>query len=513
MCKIAEILNIGTLGHMLKKSALTAARTVARVMKSSLIVGTLFVAAGSLNGSRAPSVLEKVLESGKLHMISRNGPTTYYEGSNGLVGFEYAIAKRFAKKLGVELVIHDQEDLGVMLDSVNKQDVHFAAAGLTVTPKREKKVKFADAYLDVRQQLIYQFGEAKPSSVADLEGKNIVVIGNSSHTENLRRLQREFPGLQWKERNDVEMLDLLEMVHNGEVDYTIVDSNAYELSESLYPRARVAFNIKESEHLAWAFPKQQDQSLFNKAQEFFSEVKEKGVIQDTLDTYYGHLGELDYSGAILFAHRLGSRLPTWEQKLKDAAEIYDLDWQLIAALSYQESHWNPKAKSPTGVRGFMMLTRNTAKDMGVTNRLNPDQSIIGGAKYFNSIYNRIPERIADPDRTWLALAAYNIGLGHLEDARILTEHHGGNPDKWADVSENIVLLAKRKYYKFTKHGYARGWEAVKYVQNIRNFHTIIAWNEKEKHQLLASNLATEQKFAQFSPVVTEAVKSITVSSL
>ncbi len=498
---------------MFKKSAQLAARMVARAVKSTLVLGVLFIAAGSLYSSRAPSVLEKVIESGELHMISRNGPTTYYEGPNGLVGFEYEIAQRFAKKLGVKLIIHDQEDLGAMLDSVDGQDVHFAAAGLTVTNKRQKKVKFSDAYLDVSQQLIYRFGEAKPSSIADLEGKNIVVIGNSAHTENLRRLQREYPGLQWQERSDVEMLDLLELVHNGDADYTIVDSNAYRLSESIYPRARVAFNIRESEQLAWAFPQQPDESLYNEAQNFFAEIKDKGVIEDTLDRYYGHLGELDYSGAILFAHRLGSRLPKWEQKLRDAAEIYDLDWQLLAALSYQESHWNPKAKSPTGVRGFMMLTLNTAKDVGVTNRLNADQSITGGAKYFKSIYNRIPDRIDDPDRTWLALAAYNVGFGHLEDARILTEHHGGNPDKWVDVSENLLLLAKRKYYKFTKHGYARGWEAVEYVQNIRNFHTIIAWSEKEKDQQLASNLLTKEKFANFSPVVTEAVKTITVSSL
>ena len=161
----------------------------------------------------------------------------------------------------------------------------------------------------------------------------------------------------------------------------------------------------------------------------------------------------------------------------------------------------------------MMLTLNTAKDVGVKNRLNADQSIIGGAKYFKRIYDRIPERIADPDRTWLALAAYNIGFGHLEDARILTEHHGGNPDKWADVRENLLLLAKRKYYKFTKHGYARGWEAVGYVQNIRNFHSIIAWNEKQKLEELDTNALAQQQFAQFSPVMTEAVKSIATSAM
>lgn len=496
----------------MKKSAIKFARMVFRTSKLMFMGAFLFAAASFLVASRQPTTLESILVSGELHMVSRNGPTTYYEGPNGRTGFEYSIAKRFAKHLGVELVIHDIEDLGNMIDSVNQHKFHFAAAGLTVTEKRQQKVKFATPYLDITQQLIYQQGKDRPKTAEDLVGKKLVVIGNSSHSERLRQLQREYPQLAWEERHDVEMLDLLEMVHNGEVDFTVVDSNAYEMSETIYPRARVAFDISEPQQLAWAFPADEDDSLYNEATKFFDGIITAGVVDDAINTYYGHLGELDYSGAILFAHRLGSRLPKWEERLQAAGEKYDIDWHLLAALSYQESHWNPKAKSPTGVRGFMMLTLNTAKDMGVKNRLNADQSIEGGARYFKSIHGRIPDRIAEPDRTWLALAAYNVGMGHLEDARKLTEHHGGNPDKWTDVKENLHLLAKRKYYKFTKFGYARGWEAVDYVQNIRNFHTIIAWNEKEKQQLLASS-ASDQQFAQLSPVVTEALKNITVTSL
>lgn len=497
----------------MKKSAIKIARMVIRSSKLVFMGGVLFSAASFLNASRQPTTLESVLAAGELHMVSRNGPTTYYEGPNGLTGFEYSIAKRFAKHLGVKLVIHDEENLGSMIDSVHQHKVHFAAAGLTVTEKRQQKVKFATPYLEITQQLVYQQGQKKPKSPADLVGKKIVIIGNSAHSERMRKIQRDFPELAWEERHDVEMLDLLELVHNGEIDHTIIDSNAYEISETFYPRARVAFDISEPQQLAWAFPADTDDSLYREAGKFFNKTIQAGVIDETIYTYYGHLGELDYSGAILFAHRLTSRLPKWEDKLKTAAQVNDVDWHLLAALSYQESHWNPKAKSPTGVRGFMMLTLNTAKDVGVKNRLNPEQSINGGAKYFKSIHGRIPDRIAEPDRTWLALAAYNIGFGHLEDARKLTEHHGGNPDKWADVKENMPLLAKRKYYKFLKHGYARGWEAVDYVQNIRNFHTIIAWNEKEKERMLAASETTDQKFAQLSPVMTEAVKNIAVTSL
>lgn len=471
----------------------------------------------SFVSDKIPTTLESIQASGELVVISRNGPTTYYEGPHGYTGFDYVVASEFAKYLGVDLVIQEEENLAIMLNKVGS-DAHFAAAGLTVTNKRKQKVSFAEPYLQIHQQLIYRSGEKRPKSVDDLIGKNLLVIANSSHTENLKNLKAEYPALRWQERSDLEMLDLLEMVHSGKIDYTIVDSNSFEINNSLYPKAKVAFNISEPEYLAWAFPKQKDSSLYNEAQKFFKGIKENGAIDETMDTFYGHLGEINYSGALLFAHRLKTRLPKWQDKLKEVALEQELDWQLLAALSYQESHWNPKAKSPTGVRGFMMLTRDTAKEMGVTNRVNAEQSIEGGAKYFKSIHRRIPERIQEPDRTWLALAAYNVGLGHLEDARILAEHHGASPDKWAEVMEYLPLLAKRKYYKHTAHGYARGWEAVDYVQNIRNFHTIIAWNEVETHRLHEVELAQSEnnavtEFEAFSPVVLEAVKSISGSAL
>lgn len=492
----------------------TASIALTRIWKLALLCAVFAVAATTLVSSRIPTTLEQVKSSGTLVVISRNGPTTYYEGSAGHTGFEYVMAKAFAKHLGVKLEVREMEDLGEMLDKVGTDAGQLAAAGLTVTEKRASKVQFAEPYLQVTQQLIYRSGTAKPQSVEDLYGKRVMVISNSSHSERLKELQREYRGLAWEEQHDVDMLDLLEMVHNGKIDYTIVDSNAYQINRPVYPKATVAFDISEPQDLAWAFPQQKDTSLFNEAQKFFKSIKQTGAIDDAMETFYGHLGEIDYSGAILFAHRLESRLPKWEEHLKAAAVKNDLDWQLLAALSYQESHWNPKAKSPTGVRGFMMLTLNTAKEVGVKNRLNAEQSIYGGARYFKSLHSRIPERITEPDRTWLTLAAYNVGLGHLEDARILTEHMGGNPDKWADVKEQLPLLAKRKYYKFTKHGYARGWEAVDYVQNIRNFHTIIAWNEIENQRLqqLAQNENHVKEYAQFSPTITEAVKSISGTS-
>ena len=498
-------------------------RALRRSFKIALIALVFCACPVVLVSSKIPSTLEQVKTSGTLVVVSRNGPTTYYENPHGgYTGFEYSLAKRFAKYLGVKMEIREQEDLGKMLGELNTRDHvkngHMAASGLTITSKRKKKVLFTTPYLQITQQLIYRAGDKRPRKIEDLYGKTILIIGNSSHAERMRELQRSHTKLQWQEGHELEMLDLLEMVHNGKIDHAVVDSNAYDINSSLYPKAQVAFDISEPQGLAWAFPKQKDKSLYREAQKFFEQVKQDNVIEDTVEKFYGHLGKFDYSGALLFARRIDSRLPKWIDKIKATASQEGLDWRLMAALSYQESHWNPSARSRTGVRGFMMLTRETAKEMGVANRIDAAQSIIGGTKYFKKLHGRIAKRIAEPDRTWMALASYNVGLGHLEDARILTQQQGGNPDKWVDVREWLPMLAKRKYYKHSKHGYTRGWEAVDYVHNIRKFHKIIAWHEMEKSRLqqLASIEKDKQEkkaFASVSPTIAEAVKSIATSSL
>jgi len=488
---------------------LTRAWYCARRLAKQIKLLTLAAAVcAPLVGSRTPSTLEQVQASGKLTIISRNGPTTYYEGANGYTGFEYVLAQAFAKRLGVELEIVEQEDLGRMIEGVGSLG-HFAAAGLTVTPRRQRNVTFTRPYMQVTQQLIYHASQPRPTGIADLVGKRILVLSGSAHAEKMRELQREYPELTWEERHDVEMLDLQEMVHNRKIDYAVVDSNAFELNAAVYPKAKVAFNLSEPENLAWAFPNSKDTSLLDAANQFLAIMKQSGALSDIRERFWGHVGEIGYSDALLFARRVEERLPKWRSKLQEAASKYELDWLLLAALSYQESHWNPKAVSPTGVRGFMMLTLSTAKEMEVKNRLNADQSIEGGTRYFRKLLDRIPASVTGQERIWLALAAYNIGFGHLEDARKLAQQHGANPNRWADVKVYLPLLAKRQYYKHTQHGYARGQEAVDYVTNIRNFYTILAWNDLDQQRVANLALAQQQpepvEENDFNFVVSEAI--------
>jgi len=210
---------------------------------------------------------------------------------------------------------------------------------------------------------------------------------------------------------------------------------------------------------------------------FFQRLQQDGTLERLREQYFGHTDGVSRMSAFTFGRAITHTLPPYRALIKQIAKEYQIDWHLLAAMAYQESRWNPKATSPTGVRGMMMLTKPTARELGVDNRLDVTQSLRGGARYFKDIMRRLPKRIQQPDRTWMALAAYNIGPGHLEDVRVLTEEQGGDPNLWQDVMARLPLLQQSRYYKNTRYGYARGQEAVTLVQNIRHYYSILAWQD------------------------------------
>ncbi len=452
-----------------------------RYQKRFFLVLLCLLVVFTFNASRSPSALEKVLESGVLQIITVPGSTTYYETGKGPSGFEYLLAKTFADSLGVELEVSTMKNLNGLLLAVGGPRGQLAAAGLVSTPEREQFLRFSDPYAEIHQQLIYRAGSKAPRHLDSLDGR-LVVIANSSHATQLQKLSRQHPDLQWEERNDVDMLQLMQMVNDGEIDYAVVDEGNYLLDRNLYPKVRVAFNISDPQPLVWAFPKNNDDTLINAFNSFLQDYRASGELGRLIDRFLGHTERFSVPGSNTFLRRIETRLPIYRDLFEAAAEKYDLDWHLLAAIAYQESHWNRKAKSPTGVRGLMMLTRDTAKEMGIKDRLDAAQSLDGGTRYLLQTRERMPSDITEPDRTWLALAAYNVGMGHLEDARVLTERAGKNPDLWEDVRQFLPLLQQKKYYDTVKYGYARGSEPVQYVQNIRHYRSILVTHSRAQQQ-------------------------------
>lgn len=444
---------------------------------SKAVIITVAAAMLLLTGyAQRPTALNLVKQSGELVIVTRNSATTYYEAADGSqAGFEYDLMSLFANELGVKLKVIVPDDFHSILSMVARGEADIAAAGLTITEARQRRVNFSTPYQTVTQQVVYRSGAKAPRSVEDLSHGYTEVVGGSSHAEQLRSHASSLQSQNWRENYSTNIEELLAKVSHKKIDYTIADSLDVRLNQRHYPELRVAFDLTQPEQLAWALPKSSDLSLQNKVNAFLAKLKDNGELAQLQDKHFGHIKDFDYVGTRTFIKHIDKRLSRYIDHFKTAADKRELDWQLIAAIGYQESHWNPKAISPTGVRGIMMLTRSTAAEMGITNRIDPKNSIYGGTRYFKTMLKRIPKGVQFPDRTWFALAAYNVGFGHLEDARKLTQKRGGNPNKWIDVKQTLPLLMQKRWYKQTKHGYARGMEAITYVQNIRGYYDMLKW--------------------------------------
>ncbi|MGR9051697.1 MAG: membrane-bound lytic murein transglycosylase MltF [Gammaproteobacteria bacterium] len=419
--------------------------------------------------------LERIRQKGELHVLTQVGPGTYYEGPEGPAGLEYDLVMLFAEYLGVKVRFETPASFDQILRKITRDKADIAAAGLTVTDERKKTMRFGPAYEEITEQIVYRAGKRKPRNSKDLSKGIIEVVKGSSHADTLAVLKNKVPSLEWYVNDERNADALLYFVNESLIDYTVADSNRMALIRRIYPKLNVAFDISEPRQMAWALSAKADPSLYDEVVRFFDKIKKDKTLDLLLERHYGHAGVLSYVGNCVFRQHIKQRLPKYRSYFEAAAERFELDWRLLAAIGYQESHWLNDAVSPTGVQGIMMLTRRTAIHVGVDNRNSPKQSIEGGARYFHQRLKKIAERIPEPDRTWLALASYNVGLGHLEDARLLTRQQGGNPDKWLDVKKRLPLLSRKQWYSKTKHGYARGKEPVRYVENIRSYYDLLIW--------------------------------------
>jgi membrane-bound lytic murein transglycosylase F len=443
----------------------------------SLLVLLSFPALVSYNSQTR---LEVIQERGVLRLATRNTPSDYFLDKGEPSGFEYELAQAFAKEIGARLELQIPDTFSDLLRQVRERSAHLAAAGLTITPERLQDFSFAPAYMESAANLIYRVTQGKPAptSIKDLIGKKIRVVANSSHSELLRQYQQDFAELSWEETDALSVNDLLEQVHNEEIDYTIADSIRFDGQYSFFPGLEKAFALEQPQPVAWMLPKLQDGSMLEALNRFFAKEETRALIRQLQEKYFERSNALNYFDTVTFKKDLRERLPEYEQYFYIAEQETDIDWTLLASVAYQESHWNPAAVSPTGVKGIMMLTNAAASEVGVADRTDPIQSIIGGAHYLISVKNQIPERIPEPDHTWMALAGYNVGFGHLEDARILTQRAGKNPDNWEDVAKHLPLLTKEKYYSTVRLGYARGYEPVLYVNNIQKYIDLLRWEKQ-----------------------------------
>lgn len=417
------------------------------------------------------SSLEKIVKNGTIRLLTDNNANSYYIYRSEPMGFEYELAHKFADYLGVDLQVFTP-GWSDLIPALRKGRGDFIGSGMTITDEREEVVDFSDPYLNVQQRIIHHKRIYGPDDLEDLSGLEIHVRQHTSYHSRLEELKNQGIDVDIVLHHNTPTEELIRMVAEGDIDFIVADSNIALLNRRYFPDIDIGLDIAEEESLGWAVATGNKQ-LLEKINMFFQEMEEKGDLGKLYEKYYGAVESFDYFDLKVFHDRIETRLPKYAHTIKEESEKYDFDWRLIAALVYQESHFNPRARSYTGVKGLMQVTLETAREMGISNRLDPVQSLRAGIRYLNKLYLRFDDIANTEERLYFAIASYNIGYGHMRDAQELAEQNGLDPHKWSSMKHVLPYLTKRKYYKKTRYGYARGREALTYVERIRTYYDIL----------------------------------------
>ena len=439
------------------------------------VTATIMAGCGPGAPGSAAERLAPPEETGVLEVATRNGSTTYYlDRHENPTGPEYSLVSQFAQSRGWTINWTMHESTSDVLEALKSGSAHIAAAGLTHLPSRTDQFAQGPAHTEITEQLVcHRDMRPMPRKPEDVAKVGITVTASSSYVETLGKLAEKHAGVSFKEDGSKTTEVLLSDVAKKDIDCTVADSNIVQIMRRHFPHLEVAMNLTQGNNLGWYLPAGSEELAAN-AHEWMNSAEGDSALGYIESQYYAYISEFDFVDLRALNRRIDDRLPNFMAEFFAAEMNTGMPAELLAALAYQESHWDPSAVSPTGVRGIMMLTRNTAESLGVTNRLDPAAAIDGGARYLADRHRRLPDTIPEPDRTFLALASYNIGRGHLLDARQLARELGKNPDSWDDMKEVLPLKADKRYYPSTRYGYARGFEPVHYVQRIRNYQDVIS---------------------------------------
>ncbi len=431
------------------------------------------------------TALQQVQERGELVITGVSGPTTFYQTSAGARGLQYELARLFAEELGVKLVLEDAGSTDKVLNAIRYNQTDIAITGLSSDDARLSRLRTASPYMAVSEQLIQRLDRPLPASFDGIGAARIGVVAGSSEAERLKTLTRWRSDIQLIEFEGVDPLALLERVDNGDLDFVALNSNEFDARRTLFPNVGVALNLQDYSELAWAFLKTRDQSLYSAAQAFLARKQADGSL-NRLVAFYSQGDTFDPYSIRSFQRDVAQRLPRYQSLFEKNAQKHGMDWRLLAAIAYQESRWQPSAVSPTGVQGMMMLTADTASFMGVEDRNNVPQSIRGGAAYYQQILAALPASVQEPDRTWMALAAYNMGPAYIDRARAHAFKAGDDGNKWMVVSRHLRTLAQeaRSRGRVIPVG-----QALTYVQQVRRYYDAL---------LLATSGSNDQRVAMVS---------------
>ncbi|ROR34894.1 membrane-bound lytic murein transglycosylase MltF [Inmirania thermothiophila] len=395
----------------------------------------------------------------------------------GPAGMDRDLAAAFAERLGVRMEPVRTAGAAEALARVRSGEADLAAVAMPVVRIRAAGLRPGPVHRSGQAVVVARRGGVRPADLGALHRVYVEAAPGGTGAAALEAVRAAgAPQLLWTEPGGTDDGAVLRRLAEGRAEAAVVDAASLAHHRAFLPGLRAAFELGSPIPLAWALPAGSDTGLAEALADFFDEAFTGGLVAQIEDRHLGHTAHVHPLEIRALRRRLARRLPRYRDLFVEAARRTGMDWRLLAAVGYQESAWNPRAVSPTGVRGIMMLTLATAARVGVASRLDPAESIFGGARHLRSLHERLPASVREPDRTWMALAAYNVGLGHLLDARALAERRGLDPDRWVDVRDTLPLLSRRAWYARTRYGFARGEEAVVYVERIRLFYQqLLRW--------------------------------------
>lgn len=473
-------------GHsLLRNTELQKINYLKKLKINYLLIGivTLLLAAAlwpSIPWSGKPeNRVAGIMSRGELRISTLNSPMTFATINDKTYGLDYELAQQFADYLGVKLKITVRQNISQLFDDLDNGKADMLGAGLVYNSERVKNYQPGPSYYSVSQQLVYRVGSPRPRTLANLNADQLAIAPGHVAINDLQSLKEsKYPDLSWRVDEKRGTTALMQAVIDGDLSYTIADSVAVSLFQRVHPELAVALDISDEQPVTWFSVKGEDNSLSAAMLDFFNNINEDGTLARLEEKYLGHGNDFDYVDTRTFLRAVENVLPDLQPMFEKYAR--QIDWRLLAAIAWQESHWDPQATSPTGVRGMMMLTRNTAQSLGLTDRTDAEQSVNGGMRYLQDMMNKVPDSVPKDERIWFALAAYNMGYAHILDAIALTKKQQGNPNSWADVKQRLPLLSQKSYYSRLKYGYARGHEAYAYVENIRKYHISLVGYLSEK---------------------------------
>ena len=420
---------------------------------------------------------QAIATSDELVILTRAGSTTYtVDDGHGASGFDYDLARMLAQDLGLKYRIVVAANDADIVRRLKNGEAHLAAAWQV--PVDDPELQSSAPYFRSHNVLVTHEASLPLTTIRQLAGKTVHVVAGSRQEAVLREIKAKVPELIIAVHERYNELDLMEAVATRRFEATLVNNAEFDIGSNYYPELQDSLVIGTQRPIVWLFAPHLEPALIARADAFLERIQRGGEMDRLKDRYFGHVDRLTQADSVRFIERIRSVLPLYRPLFHAAQTSTGIDWRLLAALAYQESQWDPLATSPTGVRGLMMLTEDTADLLRVSNRLDPAQSIRAGAQYLADLRDALPPSVVGPDRLWLALAAYNLGMGHLNAARYLAGTQKADPDSWYAMKKVLPLLARPQYYNRLKSGKGRGGEAVIMTENVRIYNDILNRHER-----------------------------------